>query len=76
MNLVRSLNKYHGGIADRIAIMARSANIGAQTEHSGHPSTGFYYGLRTLWFDAHILAIELINWIMKKISGQYIEEII
>ena len=29
LNLVRSLNKYHGGISDRIAILARSANVGA-----------------------------------------------
>ena len=28
MNLVRSLNKYYGGIADRISIMAKAANFG------------------------------------------------
>jgi aarF domain-containing kinase len=34
MNLVRSLNKYYGGVADRITIMANSAYIGAQTENA------------------------------------------
>lgn len=29
MNLVRSLNKYYGGIADRIGILGKSAYIGA-----------------------------------------------
>jgi len=32
MNLVRSLNKHHGGIADRISILAKSAYIGAQVK--------------------------------------------
>ena len=34
MNLVRSLNKYHGGIADRIPIMAKAAYFGSQLQHS------------------------------------------
>lgn len=29
MNLVRSLNKHHGGVADRISILAKSAFVGA-----------------------------------------------
>jgi aarF domain-containing kinase len=29
MNLVRSLNKFHGGAADRISIMAQAAFIGS-----------------------------------------------
>ena len=29
MNLVRSLNKYYGGIADRITVMAQSAYVGS-----------------------------------------------
>ena len=32
MNLVRSLNKYHGGIADRISILAKSAFVGAESK--------------------------------------------
>jgi aarF domain-containing kinase len=38
MNLVRSLNKYHGGIADRIPIMAKAAYFGSQLQssHSSH----------------------------------------
>ena len=34
MNLVRSLNKYHGGVADRIPIMAKAAYYGSQLQHS------------------------------------------
>ena len=34
MNLVRSLNKFHGGIADRIPIMAKAANYGTKISHS------------------------------------------
>ena len=34
MNLVRSLNKFYGGIADRIPIMAKAANFGTSLEHS------------------------------------------
>ena len=34
MNLVRSLNKFHGGIADRIPIMAKAANYGTKITHS------------------------------------------
>lgn len=29
MNLVRSLNKFYGGVADRIPIMAKAAFIGS-----------------------------------------------
>jgi len=29
MNLVRSLNKYYGGIVDRITVMAKSAYVGS-----------------------------------------------
>jgi hypothetical protein len=34
MNLVRSLNKYYGGIAPRIPIMAHAAFIGSTFQHS------------------------------------------
>ena len=34
MNLVRSLNKYYGGVAPRIPIMAHAAFIGSTFEHS------------------------------------------
>ena len=34
MNLVRSLNKYYGGIADRIPIMAKAAYFGTTLQHS------------------------------------------
>lgn len=34
MNLVRSLNKYHGGVADRIPIMAKAAYFGTHLSHS------------------------------------------
>jgi aarF domain-containing kinase len=34
MNLVRSLNKFHGGIADRIPILARAAFYGTTLSHS------------------------------------------
>lgn len=34
MNLVRSLNKFYGGIAPRIPIMAHAAFIGSTFEHS------------------------------------------
>jgi aarF domain-containing kinase len=34
MNLVRSLNNYHGGAADRIPIMAKAAYYGSQLQHS------------------------------------------
>ena len=34
MNLVRSLNKFHGGVADRIPIMAKAAYFGSQLQHS------------------------------------------
>ena len=34
MNLVRSLNKYYGGIADRIPIMAKAAYYGTTITHS------------------------------------------
>lgn len=34
MNLVRSLNKYYGGIADRIPIMAKAAYYGTTLEYS------------------------------------------
>ncbi len=34
MNLVRSLNKFYGGIADRITIMANAAYIGTTINHS------------------------------------------
>ena len=51
MNLVRSLNKYHGAVADRLTILARSAYIGAQTKNSNRkyflylePKTGMGYG--------------------------------
>ena len=34
MNLVRSLNKFYGGVAPRIPIMAHAAFIGSTFEHS------------------------------------------
>lgn len=34
MNLVRSLNKFYGGAAPRIPIMAHAAFIGSTFEHS------------------------------------------
>jgi hypothetical protein len=34
MNLVRSLNKFYGGVAPRIPIMAHAAFIGTTIEHS------------------------------------------
>ena len=34
MNLVRSLNKYYGGIAERIPIMAKAAYYGTTISHS------------------------------------------
>ena len=41
MNLVRSLNKHHGGVADRITILAKSAYIGSETLKS--ESMKIYY---------------------------------
>ena len=35
MNLVRSLNKFYGGQADRISIMAKTAYIGSKFETAG-----------------------------------------
>jgi hypothetical protein len=34
MNLVRSLNKYHGGVADRISILAKAAYIGSSMDNN------------------------------------------
>jgi len=34
MNLVRSLNKHYGGLADRIAIMAKTAYVGSKFDTS------------------------------------------
>ena len=42
MNLVRSLNKYYGGIADRIAIMSKAAYIGSNMDFQ-HNKSNFVY---------------------------------
>lgn len=42
MNLVRSLNKFYGGVADRIPIMAHSAFIGSTYDNS-HSKTIDYF---------------------------------
>ena len=83
MNLVRSLNKYHGGIAERITIMAKSAYIGSETEDFRstsqtilEPRTGLAYNWSAFSFNANILLLQIINWFLKKVSGQYIEEYI
>lgn len=76
MNLVRSLNKHYGGVADRIAIMAKSANIGTRTINSGEPRSGFLYNFTNFWFNCNIFAIEIMNWIMKKFSGKNIDDYI
>lgn len=34
MNLVRSLNKFYGGQADRISIMAKTAYIGSKFDNA------------------------------------------
>ena len=81
MNLVRSLNKHHGGIADRITIMAKSAYVGSQTEDCNRkytsniePRTGLSYNWSTLFFNASILVLKTTNWLLKKLSGKYIDE--
>lgn len=35
MNLVRSLNKFYGGQADRISIMAKTAYVGSKFDNAG-----------------------------------------
>jgi aarF domain-containing kinase len=38
MNLVRSLNKFYGGQADRISIMAKTAYVGSKFDNAGRNS--------------------------------------
>lgn len=74
MNLVRSLNKYYGGIADRISIMAKSAYVGAQTDQQHKPRSGIYYFASEVGFYTRIYLLQITNWLLKIVSGKYVDD--
>ena len=83
MNLVRSLNKYHGGIADRISIMAKSAYVGSHTTthkstscSNEEPTAGFSYKLSEWGFYGRVYLLQFTNWILRILYGKYVDDFV
>lgn len=76
MNLVRSLNKYYGGIVDRITVMAKSAYVGSQTQNLSEPRSGFYYQFSEIGFYLRIYALQFTNWVIRGLYGKYVDDFI
>ena len=83
MNLVRSLNKHYGGIADRITIMAKSAYVGSHTEtHAStyvsylEPKTGIWYKSSEIGFHLRVYLLQFSNWVLKNFSGKFVDDFI
>ena len=57
MNLVRSLNKYYGGQADRIAITAKTAYIGSKISVGEESKRGFMYRFNSVMFSVRVLIL-------------------
>ena len=76
MNLVRSLNKYYGGIADRISIMAKSAYVGSFTEEQHKPRSGISYFASEVAFYTRIYLLQFTNWLLHIFSGKYVDDFV
>jgi hypothetical protein len=76
MNLVRSLNKYYGGQADRIAITAKTAYIGSKVEVGEESSRSFMYRFNSWMFSIRVFILESFSWFVQKTSGKTIDEYI
>ena len=76
MNLVRSLNKFYGGQADRIAIMAKTAYVGSKIESSEESKRSFMYRFNSMMFSVRVFILETFSWFVHKASGKTLDEYI